>query len=74
MWGGIAVILVMLFERQRLLLSLLDAAGEPVGQGQMAKAEKLKAETGKGLVGMGQVTAFFEAQRFKPRNTRNARK
>jgi hypothetical protein len=30
-WGGIAVSLVMLFERQRMLLTLLDAVGEPVG-------------------------------------------
>ena len=31
MRGGIAAILVVLFERQRMLLTLLDAAGEPVG-------------------------------------------
>ncbi len=30
-WSGIAVCLVMLFERQRTLLTLLDAVGEPVG-------------------------------------------
>jgi len=34
----------MLFERQRLLLTLLDAVGEPVGQGLAAEAERLKAE------------------------------
>lgn len=28
---GIALILIMLFERQRMLLTLLDAVGEPVG-------------------------------------------
>jgi hypothetical protein len=72
--GGRAVILVLLFERQRLLLALLDAVGEPVGRGRRGKAEMRKAETGKGPVGMGQVTAFFEIQRLKPRNTRNTQK
>jgi hypothetical protein len=35
----------MLFERQRLLLTLLDAVGEPVGQERMAKSEMPKAES-----------------------------
>ena len=47
-WGRIAVNLVMLFERQRLLLTLLDGVGEPVGHTDFRKGCPARPRRGGG--------------------------